>query len=130
MTLNDPLSNVLSQLMTEDKLGKKSIQLNNSSKIIKEVLRILQEKKYIGSFEDIKTTKGNFLKVNLINSINKCGVIKPRFGVTIGDFEKFERRYLPARGFGFLILTTSKGIMTQEDALRLGLGGKLLAYVY
>jgi small subunit ribosomal protein S8 len=130
MALNDSLSNVLSQIMTEDKLGKKAILVNCSSKVILEVLRILQEKQYIGSFEEVKSTKGSVLKINLLNNINKCGVIKPRFGLGVDDFEKFERRYLPAKGFGYLVLTTSKGIMTQDDALKIGLGGKLLAFVY
>ena len=46
------------------------------------------------------------------------------------EFEKFERRYLPAKGFGFLLVSTSKGIMTNEEAKTNGVGGKLIAYIY
>ena len=45
-------------------------------------------------------------------------------------FEKFERRYLPAKGFGILIVSTSIGMMTNEEAKIKMIGGKLLAYVY
>ena len=130
MSLNDPLANVMSQLNTEDRLGKKSITSNSSSKIILSVLNILKENNYIGEFKEIETTKGNAVEINLLNSINKCGVIKSRFSVEVENFKKYERRFLPAKGFGYLILTTSKGIMTQENALKNGIGGKLLAYVY
>jgi len=44
--------------------------------------------------------------------------------------EKFEARYLPAQDFGILIITTNRGVMTHSDAKKMGVGGKLLAYVY
>jgi len=68
--------------------------------------------------------------LNLTGNINKCGAIKPRFPVTIMDYEKFERRYLPAKNFGILMVSTSKGIMTHEEAKKKGLGGVLIAYCY
>jgi small subunit ribosomal protein S8 len=37
---------------------------------------------------------------------------------------------LPARNFGFLILTTSDGILTHVEARERGIGGKLIAYCY
>ena len=44
--------------------------------------------------------------------------------------DKWESRYLPAKNFGLLILTTTKGILSQDEAKKNGIGGKLLAYVY
>ena len=41
-----------------------------------------------------------------------------------------EKRYLPAKDFGILIMSTSKGIMTHYDAKKKNLGGKLLSYCY
>ena len=46
------------------------------------------------------------------------------------DFEKFERRYLPAKDMGILIVSTPAGIMTHVEAKKKGLGGRLLAYCY
>ena len=69
-------------------------------------------------------------EINLIGNINKCGVVKPRFSLTKKNYENFEKRYLPAKDFGFLIVSTPKGIMIHKEALEKGMGGKLLAYVY
>jgi small subunit ribosomal protein S8 len=66
----------------------------------------------------------------LKGAINNCGVIKPRYSVKRSDLEKFESRYLPAQDFGVLILTTTEGVITHTEAKELGVGGKLLAYVY
>ena len=40
------------------------------------------------------------------------------------DFEKFEKRYLPAKNFGILIVTTPEGIMTHYEAKERGIGGR------
>jgi small subunit ribosomal protein S8 len=39
-------------------------------------------------------------------------------------------RYLPAKEFGILIMTTPKGVMTHKQAKEENIGGILLAYVY
>lgn len=130
MSLNDPLSNILSQISAYEKVGKKELVTLNNSKIIKKVLSIMQEHKYIGGFEEVKDSKGNMLKVYLLGNINKTGAIKPRFSVKRDGYEKFEKRYLPARDFGILIVSTSQGLMTQIEAKKKGLGGRLISYCY
>lgn len=130
MSLNDPLANALSHILIEDKKGKKVITLSNNSKIIREVLTILKENKYLGDFKIIEDNKSGRLELNLIGGINKVGVIKPRYSVKLEDYVKFEKRYLLASGFGFLIVSTNQGMMTQEQAITKGLGGRLIAYVY
>ena len=101
-----------------------------SSKIIKRVLDIMKNNKYIGDFEEIKSGRGDSVKINLLGNINKCGVVKPRYNVKKSQFEKFEKRYLLARGMGILILSTPEGIMAHEDAKKKHIGWKLLAYCY
>ena len=130
MSLNDPLANVLSHILIEERKGKEKVTLKPNSKIVKEVLAILRDNNYLGDVKEVVTSKGGYLEVNLLGAINKTGVIKPRYSVKIQDYKKFEKRYLPAFGFGFLIVTTNQGIMTQEKAIQKNLGGKLLAYVY
>jgi small subunit ribosomal protein S8 len=130
MTLNDPLANVLSHILIEDKKGKRQIITRPYSKIMLSVLNLLKDNNYLGDVKYIKDTKGGHIEINLLGAINKVGVIKPRYSVKITDYEKFERRYLPAFGFGFLVVSTTQGIMSQEDAIKKGLGGRLLAYVY
>ena len=46
------------------------------------------------------------------------------------ELEKYEARYLPAQDFGVLILTTTEGVISQLRAKEMGVGGKLLAFVY
>ena len=127
--LNDTLSNALSKILAYEQTSKKECTVK-SSKIIKKVLEILKNSGYVGDFEETKSLRGNELKINLIGAVNKCGVIKPRFNISKDDFIKFEMRYLPAQDFGVLVVSTSKGIMTHEEAKKLGIGGKLVAYCY
>ena len=130
MSLNDTLANVMSHILIEDNKGKKEITVRPSSKLIINILKLLHENNYIGSFKEVKDLKGGYIIVNLLGNINKCGVIKPRYNVKSDNYEKFEKRYLPAYGFGFLIVSTNKGLMTGEDAIKNNMGGKLIAYVY
>lgn len=130
MSLNDPLANVLSQVLIDDKKGNKVTVLKNNSKTIRKVLDILTDNKYVGSYKVTDDGKSGELELNLLGAINKVGVIKPRYMVQVSDYEKFEKRFLPAFGFGLLIVSTSKGMMTQEDAIKKKLGGRLIAYVY
>jgi small subunit ribosomal protein S8 len=48
----------------------------------------------------------------------------------LDEFEKYEKRFLPAKSFGLLILTTPKGVMDHNKAKELRVGGKLLAFVF
>jgi len=128
--LNDPLANALSNILNKENAKTKECIIKPSSKIIKEILSIMKDNYYIGEFKEIEDSKGNMLSINLLNKINKCGVIKPRFSVKKEGYEKFEKRFLPAKGFGILIVSTPQGIMTNEEAKKKGIGGKLLAYCY
>ena len=130
MSLNDPLSNLMSNIYNAETAGKSEITVKPSSKIILRVLQILQDNHYIGEFAEVKTNKGSLVKINLINRINKCGAIKPRFSVKRDNYEKYEKNFLLAKDFGMLIVSTTKGIMTHAEAKQNGLGGRLLAYCY
>lgn len=130
MGLNDTLSNALSKIFDYEKTGKKELDVTPASKVMEKVLDIMNQANYIGECKITKTNRGKILHLNLLGKINKCGVIKPRFSVKKDGFEKFEKRFLPAKGFGILIVSTSKGIMTHEEAIKKGIGGKLLAFVY
>ena len=54
----------------------------------------------------------------------------PRFDVTLGDMDKWANNLLPSRQFGYIVLTTSAGIMDHEEARRKHTGGKVLGYFY
>ena len=130
MSMNDPLANALSHILNCERLGKNECKIQNASKIIQKVLDIIKEDHYIGDYKIEDHGKGKIITLNLIGGLNKCGAIKPRFSVNWNEFEKFEKRYLPAKGFGILIVSTNKGIMTHTKALEKKLGGRLIAYCY
>jgi len=130
MAMNDTLATALSNMLNAEKVGKASCTVKPVSKITKAILDIMKEHKYIGEYTLIDDGKGGFIEINLIGGINKCGAIKPRFAVTTAEFDKFEKRFLPSRGFGLVILSTSQGIMTQTQAKEKKIGGRLLAFVY
>jgi len=128
--MHDTLASALSNILNAEKVGKGFCIVKPFSKMLKEVLTIMNQKGYLGSFEVIDDGRGKMIKINLIGKVNRCGAIKPKFSVTKDGFEKFEKRYLPAKGFGILIVSTSKGLMSHTEAIEKKIGGKLIAYVY
>lgn len=123
------LADCLSTINNTEDVGKDEC-LVKASNLVLDVLKTIQRKGYIGEFEQIKDGKGGKFKVKLLGKINKCKIIKPHFSVAKDEFEKWEKRYLPAKGLGVLIVSTSRGIMTHQQAKEEGVGGKLIAYIY
>lgn len=130
MALNDPLANVLNTIYNAEKVAKSECIVWPISNVIKKVLELMHKEHYLGKIKYIENNRGGQIQVKLIGKINKCGAIKPRYPVKLNDYEKFEKRYLLAKDFGFLIVSTSKGIMTHLEAKDKKIGGRLLAYVY
>ncbi len=128
--LHDPLANALSHILNNQRGGKRECLLRPTSKIIAQVVEILHNHGYLGSWKIIQSIKGNTMELNLLGTVNSCGAIKPRYSVKRNGFEKFEKRYLPAKDFGVLIVSTPKGLMTHQEAKEKGLGGTLIAYCY
>ncbi|MBI2654668.1 30S ribosomal protein S8 [Candidatus Woesearchaeota archaeon] len=128
--LNDPLANVMSMILNNELIGRAECLIKPSSKVIKELLKVMKENGYVGDFTEVEDSRGNYIKLSLIGGINKCGVIKPRYSVKSNEFEKFERRYLPAKDIGILFVSTPRGIITHYNAKAKKTGGKLLAYCY
>lgn len=126
---HDTLADVLSAIKNAERVGNKEC-IAPASNLVREVLKVMQKKGFIGVFEFIDDGRSGKFKVQLKNRVNDCNVIKPRYSVKLGEFEKWEKRFLPARGFGILLISTTKGVMTHEEANKERLGGKLLAYVF
>ncbi|MEK6899542.1 MAG: 30S ribosomal protein S8 [Nanoarchaeota archaeon] len=127
---NDPLAAALSNVINAERVGKREVVIKPASSLIKRVLTIMNEHGYIGQFEEVDDGKGGVLKVHLLGNLNKCGVIKPRFSTSKNEFEKWEKRYLPAKDFGIILVSTPQGVLTHLLAKEKQTGGKLLAYCY
>ncbi|CAO3643167.1 unnamed protein product [Cunninghamella blakesleeana] len=124
--LNDCLNNI----NNAERRGKRQVLVRPCSKVIVKFLSVMQQHGYIGEFEIIDDHRSGKIVIQLIGRLNKCGVISPRFNVHVAELEKWTANLLPSRQFGFLVLTTSDGIMDHEEARRKHVGGKILGYFY
>jgi len=128
MTARDWLSAMLNDVLNCKKAEKKETMITPVSKLMLQVLKIMKEHGYI---QDYSIEKGKFdIAVIKIGKLNSCGAIKPRFFVKKDEFDKYIRRFLPARSMGILIVSTNKGIMTHQEAIEKGIGGSLMVYCY
>jgi len=127
--LQDALADVLSAIKNAEKIGKQEV-VTRANKEIRAVLGVMREHGYIGEFEFIDDGKSGKFRVELKGRVIDTNVIKPRFSVKVEEFEKFEKRFLPAREFGLLIVSTPKGIIDHKKAREMRVGGKLVAFVY
>jgi small subunit ribosomal protein S8 len=126
---HDTLSDVLTAIKNAERNGFKECVVSGS-KIVKEILKIMQKHTYIGSFEFIDDGKSGQFKVELLGRINDCGSIRPRSYITKDDFIRWEKRFLPSVNVGILFVTTPNGIMDHRNAKKEGLGGALLGFIY
>ncbi|MBE8539748.1 30S ribosomal protein S8 [Geoglobus acetivorans] len=126
----DAVSNAMSAIKNAEVIGKSKVEIRPASKLVGKILAVMKDYGYIKGFEVKDDPKGGAIVVELSGRINDCGAVRPRFSVKRTEYEKFEKRYLPARDFGILIVSTTEGVMSQKDAIERGLGGVLLAYVY
>ena len=130
MTKQNPIADAMSAIKNAGDPGKLEVRVEPPTRLFGDMLKVMQEYGYISGFEKVEDGRGGQYAISLTGGINKCGVITPRFSVKVEDLESWETRYLPGKGFGIIILTTSKGVMSHEQARKLGIGGELLGYVF
>lgn len=124
------LADALKSINNAEKRGKRQVLIRPSSNVIIKFLKVMMKHGYIGEFEVVDDHRAGKIVVNLTGRLNKCGVISPRFNVKLTDLEKYMRNLLPSRQFGYVVLTTSGGIMDHEEARRKHLGGKILGFFF
>jgi small subunit ribosomal protein S8 len=126
----EPLTNALNTILSHEERHKKECIISPASNLVGTVLRLIQSMGYVGEIEFIDDGRQGKLRVQLFGRINDCKAVKPRFSVKVKGIEKYEKRFLPSRDMGTLILSTPKGVMTHDNAKQQNLGGRVLAYVY
>ncbi|MEM2947237.1 MAG: 30S ribosomal protein S8 [Candidatus Bathyarchaeia archaeon] len=129
-SIMDVLSNGLTTILNNEIRNKRECVISPASKLLGRVLRVMQLNGYIGEFEFIDDGRSGKFKVQLLGRINKCGAIRPRFAVKVDEIENWEKKFLPSREVGLLIISTSKGVLSHKEAKERGVGGRLLAYIY
>jgi len=130
MASNDTIADALICIKNSDSAVKGECVFRPASKLLGEILKVMQRKGFISGFEFVEDKREGMYRVSLQGKINECRAIKPRYAVAKDGFEKFEKRYLPSRDIGILVVTTPKGVLTHKEAKEQGIGGRLLAYIY
>jgi small subunit ribosomal protein S8 len=123
---------MLTRVRNANSAGKESVSIPASKKLV-EIARILKEEGFIINYEVVEAQPVNTLVVALKYGPKKQKTIrglkrisKPGLRVYAGKDD------LPRvlGGLGTAVISTSKGVMTDRDARKAGVGGEVLAYVW
>jgi len=120
----DIVADGLNQIMNAKRARKTELILEKHSKLLRNILDVAKESGFLDYSVD-----GNKLKVE-IKDLNVIMAIKPRYTVPLKKINFYVRRFLPAKDFGFVIVSTNEGLMKHNEAEEKNVGGCLIAYMY
>jgi small subunit ribosomal protein S15Ae len=120
----DLISDVLNEMMNAKRAKKESLVITKSNKLLMKIIEIMKQYGYV----EYELKEGK-ISINIKN-MNECKSVKPRYSVNKKNIEKYIRRFLPARNFGYVVISTSKGLMTHQEAQENKVGGSIIAYFY
>ena len=132
MTLTDPIGDMLTRVRNANSVGKETVSMPSSKKLV-EIARVMAEEGYITRYEVIDGEPRATLEITLKYGDKKSKTIrgikrvsKPGLRIYAGVDE------LPRvlGGLGTAIVSTSKGVMSDRDARKAGVGGEVIAYVW
>ena len=132
MSLTDPIADMLTRIRNA-LLARHDDVLIQTSKMAEEIARILRDEGYIHGYEVLPEKPQAQLRVALKYLEGHKPVLTGLKRVSSPGKRIYARRGEIPRvkgGLGFAILSTSKGVMTGEDAWRTGVGGEVLCYVW
>ncbi|HHY31646.1 MAG TPA: 30S ribosomal protein S8 [Firmicutes bacterium] len=132
MVTTDPIADMLTRIRNANTVARDVVEVP-SSRVKREIAKILKEEGFIKDFEVISDGKQGTLRIYLKYGPNKQRVItglkrisKPGLRVYAGKDE------LPRvlGGLGIAVISTPKGIMADRKARREGVGGEVICYVW
>ena len=132
MKITDPISDMLTRIRNGNTANKVEVSMP-SSKVLVEVARVITEEGYLEGYSVEDTTPQKTLHVTLKYGPKRSKVIRG-----IKRISKPGRRiYTKAEdlprvigGLGIAVISTSKGMMCDRDARKLGVGGEVICYVW
>lgn len=132
--MTDPIADMLTRIRNAQAVNKPEVILPYS-KMKLAVAKILQEEGYIESAEKIESGNGVGEEIRIVLKYTgpKKGAI-----TSIKRISKPGRRVYAAKdklpvvlnNLGIAIISTSKGLMTNKEAKKLGVGGEVICEVY
>ncbi len=132
MNTTDPIADMLTRIRNANTSKHSTVDIP-ASKMKTSIAQILLDEGYIKSFEEIKDDKQGIIRVTLKYDENGKRVIsglkrisKPGLRIYVNKEE------IPQvlNGLGIALISTSKGIKTDKNARKEGLGGEVLAYIW
>ena len=130
--MTDPIADFLTRIRNAVAAGHKVVEIP-ASKIKQELTRVLHEKGYILSYKLVEGTPFNTIKIALkYHPETKRPAIKRLERVSTPGLRRYaDVANLPRvlNGLGIAILSTSKGVMTEKEAVVHNVGGEVLCYV-
>ena len=131
MTVSDPIADMLTRIRNAVMVRHDSV-LIPFSRMKLSIVRILKEESFIGDYEVLRSKSHRTIKIHLKYTGRSDPVLsvlervsKPGLRIYVGQKEIPRLR----GGLGVAILSTSKGLMTGQQAWRQGIGGELLCYI-
>ena len=131
--VNDSIADMLTRIRNAQTARHESVSIETSI-MKKSIAQILLDEGYIAAFDEVDSGKANKDLVITLKYVNKNQKVitglkrisKPGRRIYAGCEE------LPKvlGGLGIVIVSTSKGVMTDREARKLGIGGEVLAYVW
>lgn len=132
MSMTDPIADYLTRIRNAIRAKHRKVDIP-ASNLKREMTRILLEQKYISNFINIEDGKQGIIRIYLKYDGKQNSVItglkrisKPGRRSYVGVHE------IPRvlNNLGIAIISTSKGVMTNKEAKKLGVGGEVLCYVW
>jgi len=127
--MTDPIADLLTRIRNAYKAHKNAVDIP-ASNIKREVVRILQEKKYLRDMVELPDNKQGILRVYLSYSAGDEPVMKGINRVSRPGLRKYfdaeQTRQSTFNQRGMMIVSTSSGVMTNFEAAAKGIGGEVL----
>lgn len=132
MAMTDPISDYLARIRNAQLAGHRRLDVP-ASKLKRAITKILLDKGYIQKFIDIEDSKQGVLRIFLKYDPYGHPVIKELKRISKPGLRKYTSvDDIPRsrNGLGIVIMSTSKGVMTDKEARKVNEGGELICSVY
>ncbi|MCY3739320.1 MAG: 30S ribosomal protein S8 [Gemmatimonadaceae bacterium] len=132
MSMTDPIADLLTRIRNAAQAGHPSVEIP-ASRLKGEIARVLAEERFIDNFASYDDGKQGQLRIYLRYDGSNQSIIQGIRRLSKPGLRRYASKdRLPRvrRGLGVAILSTSRGVMTDRDARRAGIGGELLCSVW
>ena len=132
MSMTDPIADLLTRIRNACHARHKRVDIPASG-LKREIARVLAEERFIDNFAYYDDGKQGQLRLYLRYSEDSVSVIRGLRRISKPGLRNYAAKDgLPRilRGLGIAIISTSKGVMTDRDARRAGVGGEVLCSVW